>query len=147
MDFLTKEQRRRIMQAVKSAGSEIELSLAAALQARGCSYRKNNRKVFGNPDFTFCRQKVAVFVDGEFWHGKDWHIRKSDHKSNKKFWLQKIECNMKRDRKVNRALRRAGWQVVRFWGKDVSKNADLCAERVVAAFEKYTAELLGLNRP
>jgi len=85
MDKLTKEQRRKNMQAVKSKGSKIETALAKALWAKGFRYRKNNKSVYGKPDFTFKKYKVAIFVDGEFWHGKDWEIRKHDHKSNESF--------------------------------------------------------------
>ena len=73
------------MHAVKATGSEIETALAKALFAHGHRYRKNDRTVFGKPDLTFRRLKIAIFVDSEFWHGKDWDIKKHDHKSNKAF--------------------------------------------------------------
>lgn len=76
MDRLTKEQRRKNMQAVKSKGSKIETLLAKALWAKGYRYRKNDRTVFGNPDLTFKKHKIAIFCDSEFWHGKDWELRK-----------------------------------------------------------------------
>lgn len=79
------------MQAVRASGSKIEIALAKALFAQGLRYRKNDRTVFGKPDLTFKKFKLAVFVDSEFWHGKDWEIKKFDHKSNQKFWLTKIE--------------------------------------------------------
>ena len=91
MDKLSKAQRRKNMQAVKSTGSAIETMLAKELWKRGYRYRKNNTSVYGKPDLTFKKQKIAVFVDGEFWHGKDWETRKQDHKSNVKFWHSKIE--------------------------------------------------------
>ena len=72
MDKLNKEQRRKNMQAVKSYGSRIEVLLAKELWKRGYRYRKNNKKVYGKPDFTFKKYKIAIFVDSEFWHGKDW---------------------------------------------------------------------------
>lgn len=93
------------MQAVKSKGSKIETALAKALWAKGFRYRKNNKSVYGKPDFTFKKYKVAIFVDGEFWHGKDWEIRKHDHKSNQDFWLKKIERNIERDKEVNQKLK------------------------------------------
>jgi len=94
MDKLTQEQRRKNMQAVKSKGSKIETALAKALFARGHRYKKNNKTVFGKPDLTFKKYKIAAFVDSEFWHGKDWVTRKHEHKSNKEFWLNKIERKM-----------------------------------------------------
>jgi len=126
MDKLTKEQRRKNMQAVKSKGSEIETALAKALWARGYRYRKNDTTVFGKPDLTMKRYKLAIFVDSEFWHGRNWKVRKSDIKSNRDFWHQKIERNIQRDKEVNKHLRKNGWRVLRFWGKDIMKNLANC---------------------
>jgi DNA mismatch endonuclease Vsr len=130
MDRHTKEQRRRNMQAIKSIGSKIETILAQALWAKGFRYRKNNKKVFGKPDFTFKKYKIAVFVDGEFFHGKDWEIRKHDLKSNHEFWFAKIERNMRRDTEVNDKLTSEGWKVLRFWGKDIKKNLEFCVSEI-----------------
>jgi len=130
MDRLTKEQRRKNMQAVKSKGSKIETLLAKALWAKGYRYRKNDRQVFGNPDITFKKLKLAIFVDSEFWHGKDWKKRKKDHKSNKKFWHSKIERNIQRDKEVNKQLLKENWQVLRFWGKDIEKNLQYCITKI-----------------
>ena len=91
MDKLTPEQRRKNMQAVQAKGSVIEMTLAEGLWAKGYRYRKNDITVFGKPDFTFKKLKIAIFVDSEFWHGKDWEKRKHDHKSNQAFWHNKIE--------------------------------------------------------
>ncbi len=126
MDKLTKEQRRKNMQAVKSSGTKIEVALGQALWAKGYRYRKNNKKVFGKPDFTFKKHKIAIFVDGEFWHGKDWNIRKYDHKTNQEFWYKKIQRNIERDKEVNSELKKQGWTVIRFWGNEVKKNIDEC---------------------
>ena len=141
MDKLTKEQRRKNMQAVRATGSNIETAFAKALFARGYRYRKNDRKVFGKPDLTFKKIKLAIFIDGEFWHGKDWSIHKHDHKSNQAFWHQKIERNIQRDNEVNRQLKNDGWKVLRFWGKQVEKSLDICileTEKVInEQREKY----------
>jgi DNA mismatch endonuclease Vsr len=136
VDRHTKEQRRRNMQAVKSKGSKIETALGKALWAKGFRYRKNNKKVFGKPDFTFKKYKIAIFVDGEFWHGKDWEIRKHDHKSNQDFWHKKIERNIERDKEVNQKLKEEGWKVIRFWGKDIKKNLQNCIEKVEEAINE-----------
>jgi DNA mismatch endonuclease Vsr len=126
MDKLTKEQRRKNMQAVRSSGSKIEIVLAKALFNKGLRYRKNDRTVFGKPDLTFKKHKLAIFVDSEFWHGKDWESNKYNHKSNQQFWLAKIERNIERDKEVNGKLIADGWKVLRFWGKEITKNLDLC---------------------
>ncbi len=125
-DKLTPEQRRRNMQAVKSKGSKIEVALAKALWQKGLRYRKHNKTVFGKPDFTFKKYKIAIFVDSEFWHGKDWETKKHDHKSNQDFWFKKIERNMERDVEVSQKLTADGWKVLRFWGKEIQKNLQNC---------------------
>ncbi|HMS40931.1 MAG TPA: very short patch repair endonuclease [Pyrinomonadaceae bacterium] len=130
MDKLTKEQRRRNMQAVKSTGSKIETALAKGLWAKGFHYRKNDKTVFGKPDLTFKKYKIAVFVDSEFWHGKNWEERKNDHKSNQDFWHKKIERNIERDKEVNEKLSAEGWKVLRFWGKDITKNLLICIQQI-----------------
>ncbi len=118
------------MQAVKASGSKIETALAKALFAQGLRYRKNDRTVFGKPDLTIKKYKLAVFVDSEFWHGKDWETRKFEHKSNQEFWLTKIERNIERDNEVNVRLIAEGWKVLRFWGKDITKNLDKCINKI-----------------
>jgi len=130
MDKLTSEQRRKNMQAVRASGSKIETALAKALFAQGLRYRKNDRTVFGKPDLTFKKFKLAIFVDSEFWHGKDWETKKFDHKSNQEFWLTKIERNIERDKEVNEKLIEEGWKVLRFWGKDITKNLDKCINKI-----------------
>jgi len=130
MDKLTAEQRQKNMQAIRASGSKIETALSKALFARGLRYRKNNKSVFGKPDLTFKKYKLAVFVDGEFWHGKDWENRKFDHKSNKEFWFSKIERNIERDKEVNERLSAEGWKVMRFWGKEINKNLNNCINKI-----------------
>lgn len=130
MDKLTKEQRHKNMQAVKSQGSKIEIMLAKEMWKKGLRYRKNDKTVIGKPDFTFKKYKIAVFCDSEFWHGKDWDEKKLEHKSNIKFWHQKIERNIQRDREVNEVLLKNGWQVIRFWGKDIEKELLNCVIKI-----------------
>src|SRR6056297_76653 len=97
-DHLTKEQRKRNMKAVKSKDSKIEVKLRKALWREGLRYRKHYSKIPGKPDIVFIGKKVAVFCDSEFWHGKNWEERKNDFKSNKEFWINKIERNIQRDK-------------------------------------------------
>ncbi|MDO5607953.1 MAG: DNA mismatch endonuclease Vsr [Capnocytophaga sp.] len=130
MDRLTKEQRRKNMQANKSTGTKPELLLAKTLFARGHRYRKNDKTVFGKPDLTFKKIKLALFVDGEFWHGKDWHKRKNDLKTNQEFWNKKIERNIGRDKEVNEKLSKQGWTVLRFWSKDIEKKLLTCVLQI-----------------
>ena len=123
------------MQANKGSGTKPEIALAKAMWAAGYRYRKNDKLVFGKPDFTYKRYRVAVFVDGEFWHGKDWDTYRHDFKSNQAFWLAKIERNRARDAEVNAQLQSEGWTVLRFWAKDVHKKTADCVAAVAAAIE------------
>ena len=136
MDRLTPEQRQRNMKAVKNKNSQLEIALGKVLWSKGYRYRKNDKLVFGKPDFTFKKYKIAIFCDSEFWHGKDWDIRKFDHKSNQEFWLPKIERNIERDKEVNAELTLNGWVVLRFWGKDIMKNMDECIKEIEDAISK-----------
>ena len=130
MDKLTPEQRKKCMQSNKSTGTKPELVLAKAMWALGLRYRKNSGSIFGKPDFSFKKYKVAVFVDGEFWHGKDWERKKAEIKGNREFWITKIERNIRRDMEVTGRLKAEGWTVLRFWSNDVVKNAGCHAEKV-----------------
>mgnify|MGYP003447387777 FL=1 len=127
------------MQAVKNKGSKIEIALAKALWAKGHRYRKNDKSVYGKPDLTLKRYNLAIFVDSEFWHGKNWDIHKKDHKTNKAFWHKKIERNIERDKLVNKMLIKDGWTVLRFWGKDIENELDLCLTKIQKAINKITA--------
>lgn len=125
------------MKANKSTGTKPELLLAKTLWHMGCRYRKNDKSITGKPDLCFKKYKIAVFVDGEFWHGKDWEIRKNDIQTNRDFWINKIERNIKRDIENNTLLQQQGWQVFRFWGRDIIKNPTAAATQVTQAiYEK-----------
>ena len=126
MDVHSVEQRRRNMQAIKSKGSKEEVQLAKALWSRGYRYRKNDRSIYGCPDLVFRRHRLAIFVDSEYFHGKDWETERYRIKSNRNFWWNKIEGNIKRDNLVNEVLRAEGWNVIRFWSADVRKRINNC---------------------
>lgn len=142
MDKLTKEQRRKNMQAVKSKGSKIETLLAKELWIRGHRYRKNNKTVYGKPDLTFKKHKIAIFVDSEFWHGKDWKEKKKDHKSNQEFWHKKIERNIERDREFNDYLIKTGWQVLRFWGRQIETELVNCVQKIENTINEAKREII-----
>ena len=129
----TPEQISHNMRQVKNKDSEIELLLRKELWSRGLRYRKNVTSVFGKPDIAFIGKKVAVFCDSEFWHGYNWEERKYDFKSHQDFWIPKIEQNIARDQKVNAKLKEQGWQVLRFWGKEIKKDPVACADKVLKA--------------
>ena len=130
MDNLTPEQRRKNMQAIKSTNTKDEVRLAKALWKLGYRYRKNNKKIFGKPDLTFARYKIAIFIDSEFFHGKDWETQQLRIKSNREYWIPKIERNMKRDIVVNEQLLSKNWKVLRFWSKEIQKELESCIEKI-----------------
>jgi DNA mismatch endonuclease (patch repair protein) len=128
MDVLTPEQRRKNMQHIKSKDTTIEVALRRALWKKGYRYRKNYKKLPGKPDIVLTKYKIAIFCDSEFFHGKDWKIKKSKllNSKNSEYWISKIEKNMKRDRLNEQQLSFLGWTVIRFWGKEILKNTDEC---------------------
>lgn len=129
-DRHTPEQRRRNMRAVKNKDSKTELRLRRILWTHGLRFRKNYSGVPGKPDIAFTRYKLAIFIDGDFWHGRDWEIRKKDIKSNRDFWYPKIERTIARDREVNEQLAILGWRVLRFWEKDIQRDHDAVVENI-----------------
>ena len=131
MDRLTKEQRYKNMSANKGKGTKLELLFGKLLWNAGVRYRKNDKTVFGKPDFVIRKMKIAIFCDGEFWHGRNWEERKNDHKSNCEFWHTKIERNIKRDNEVNEQLKVQGWTVFRFWETEITKESDKCLNRIL----------------
>lgn len=130
MDNLTSIQRSKIMRAIRSTNTKDEVRLAKALWHLGYRYRKNDRKVFGTPDLTFKKLKIALFVDSEFFHGKDWETQKNRFKTNQEFWQKKIARNMQRDIEVNTHLMELGWTVIRFWSAEIKNNLEDCIAKI-----------------
>ena len=132
----TPEQISYNMHRVKNKDSEIELSLRRELWKRNIRYRKNAASVFGKPDIAFIGKRIAVFVDSEFWHGYAWEERKKDFKSNREFWIPKIERNIQRDAEVNTYLKNEGWIVLRFWGKEIKETVSVCADIIEKVYRE-----------
>ena len=129
-DVLTPEQRRKNMQHIKSQDTKIETLLRRALWRKGYRYRKNYKELPGKPDLALTKYKIAIFCDGEFFHGKDWEILKPKLKNsnNSEKWIEKISKNRKRDEEINKKLIYLGWTVVRFWGKEIINNSEGCVK-------------------
>ena len=132
MDVLTPEQRRKNMQRIRSKDTSIEKVLRKALWQKGYRYRKNYKKLPGKPDIALTKYKIAVFCDSEFFHGKDWDLKKQKLLNSERsaFWISKIERNIERDRENEKALKYLGWNVIRFWGMDIKKNTDDCVKAI-----------------
>jgi DNA mismatch endonuclease (patch repair protein) len=107
--------------------------LRKALWKEGIRYRKNYKLIPGVPDIAITKYKIAVFCDGEFWHGKDWYTKPPKIRTNREFWVSKIERNIMRDNEVDKQLENMGWTVLRFWGKEIQKNTDACVQEIKEA--------------
>lgn len=140
MDRLTKEQRRKNMQHIKPQDTKIEVLLRKGLWKKGIHYRKNFKGLPGTPDIVITKYKIAIFCDGEFFHGKDWEILKPrlQKGSNSEFWISKISRNKERDDEINKKLLFMGWTVIRFWGDDIQNHTDECIKVIEEAIFDIT---------
>ena len=129
--FDTDEATSRRMANVKLKGGKDEDAIAKALWRRGYRYWRNYRKLPGSPDVAIQKYHIAVFIDGEFWHGYDWENRKKRLKRNREYWIQKIEENMLRDKRTNERLKEIGWEPIHFWSKEIKSNLDGCVQKIV----------------
>ena len=148
MDVLTKEQRKKNMQNIKAKDTKIEIILRKALWKKGYRYRKNYNKLPGKPDIVLLKYKIAIFCDGEFFHGKDWDMlkKKLKNSNNSEFWINKISRNRERDDEINKRLLFEGWTVIRFWGDDIKKHTDECVKIVEETiFENNLIEDTGVQ--
>lgn len=132
----------RIMKRIPQRDTASEVCLRKELHARGLRYRKNLLTLPGKPDIVFVRVKLCVFVDGDFWHGREWQTRGYStlgeaFKRNREFWVSKIQGNAQRDARTTAKLEEAGWAVLRFWESDVSGNVRQVADKI----EKALADL------
>lgn len=142
VDNLSPEQRRKNMQHIRSKNTKIEELLRKALWKRGYRYRKNYALLPGKPDIVLTKYRIAIFCDGEFFHGKDWEILQPrlEKSNNNKYWMSKIAKNRERDDEVNKKLLFMGWTVIRFWGKDIRKDVDECVHVIEEAIWELAIE-------
>ena len=123
------EQRHYNMSRIRSNNTKIEVRLRKALWHRGIRYRINYSALPGKPDIALTKYKIAIFCDGELFHGKDWYTvlqPKLQKGSNGAYWEKKIMRNMTRDNNINQQLNFLGWTVIRFWGRDITRHTDEC---------------------
>lgn len=118
-DIFTPEKRSQVMSLIKGKETKLEAKAWEVLKQLGIRLRKHPKGIFGRPDAANKSKKIAVFIDGEFWHGRHWKKKKGRIQTNAAFWMEKIERNMKRDLLVNRTLRKQGWKVIRIWETDL----------------------------
>lgn len=141
MDILTPEQRHKNMQQIRSKDTKPEIVLRKALWHKGYRYRKNYKLLPGKPDIVLTKQKICIFVDSEFFHGKGFmsgyeskkynSLREQlEHSTRPEFWLNKIQLNMQRDLEIDTKLYGLGWSVLHFWSKDVLRHTENCVQAV-----------------
>ena len=140
MAIRTIETTHKIMSAIKQKDTEPELILRRAIWSKGLRFRKNYKELIGKPDIVFTRTKIAVFCDGDFWHGHNWAVRGMESLQNEldgysDFWKAKIQSNIMRDQHVTSKLTEAGWTVIRIWESDIRNNLDEVVEQIITAYK------------
>lgn len=136
--FYTTPERSKIMGKIRGKNTKPELAFRKALWAAGYRYRIDYKKLIGKPDIVLKKYHTAIFIDGEFWHGHKWEERKQRIKTNREFWIPKIERNIQRDEEVNQALKEMGFTVFRFWEGQVKKELDTCIKKVIIHLKTLT---------
>jgi len=129
--FYTTKKRSKIMSKIRGKNTKPELLFRKALWTKGIRYRINNKKLPGKPDVSIQKYKLAIFIDGEFWHGYNWNEQKETINSNRGFWIPKIERNIQRDNEVNQLLTDMDYTVFRFWERDIKTDLDKCINDVL----------------
>ncbi len=134
--FYTTPERSKIMGKIRGKNTKPEMAFRKALYAQGYRYRIDYRKLTGKPDIVLKKYKTVIFIDGEYWHGYNWEERKPKIKTNREFWIAKIERNMQRDEEVNRTVEDLGYKIFRFWENEIKKELSRCLSEVVSYIER-----------
>lgn len=134
--FYTTPERSKIMGKIRGKNTKPELAFRKALYSAGYRYRIDYKKLMGKPDIALRKYKTVIFIDGEYWHGRHWEERKPKIKTNREFWIAKIERNIQRDHEVNAELKRLGYTVFRFWESEIKKELESCLQKVIGHLEK-----------
>ncbi|WP_114750872.1 very short patch repair endonuclease [Pleomorphovibrio marinus] len=129
--------RSNAMAKIKSTGTKPETKLKKCLWDMGIRYRKCSFNLPGNPDLSFVKYKLVVFVDGSFWHGHDWGSKRYQIRSNREFWISKIERNRQRDQEINHFYLRNGWRVLRFWDFEIKKELGTCVKKILDVLTQH----------
>ena len=135
--FYTTRERSELMSKIKGSNTKPEQKLRKVLWGLNLRYRKNVKKMPGTPDIVLSKYSLVIFIDGEFWHGYRWEEKKEKIKSNRGFWIPKIERNMQRDYVVNEFYQKHGWKVFRFWEQEIKKEFHLCVNQILDYIEEY----------
>jgi DNA mismatch endonuclease (patch repair protein) len=133
--FETSPQRSKLMAQIHSSNTKSEIILRKALWAKGIRYRINYKAIVGCPDIFIKKNNLVIFIDGEFWHGYEWEKRKPRIKSNRDYWISKIERNIQRDFENSAKLTSLGFTVIRFWEKQIKSSLDECISTIMLHFK------------
>ncbi|MDD2708115.1 MAG: very short patch repair endonuclease [Verrucomicrobiae bacterium] len=137
-DIFTKAKRSDVMSRIRGRGNkDTELALLTLFRSSRISGWRRHCPLPGRPDFVFPKQKLAVFVDGCFWHKCPSHCKLPS--GNRRFWTKKLSANARRDRKVNRILRTKGWRVTRIWEHSLKKQSTACIRRILRLLSRHQA--------
>jgi DNA mismatch endonuclease (patch repair protein) len=134
--FYSTQKSSAAMKKIKSKNNANEIKLRKHLWALGYRYRINMKSILGKPDLVFIRENVVVFIDGDFWHGYNWESRKEKLKTNREYWIPKIERNIQRDKETTFKLSMEGWKVIRFWEHEIEKSFDNCIREIIDVLKK-----------
>jgi DNA mismatch endonuclease, patch repair protein len=134
--FKTTPERSRIMSKIRGKDTKIEVKLRLALWHMGIRYRKNYRKLPGSPDIALTKYRIAIFCDSDFFHGYNWDARKCRIKSNRDYWIHKIEENIQRDKEYDNLLAEKGWIVLHFWEHQINKDLHGCIDEIFSYIPK-----------
>lgn len=121
MDTFSKEKRSEIMSHIRSENTGVEMIVFTYLRKEKIYFQKHYKKVYGSPDIALPRKKKAIFIDGDFWHGRDFKRFQSNRDPND-YWIQKIKTNILRDKKQRLALRKSGWSVLKVWESEIKRK-------------------------
>lgn len=119
------------MKAIHSTATAQEIYFRKYLYKRGIRYRKNYRGLPGVTDIAITKYKIAIFIDGEFWHGFNWETKRAKIITNREYWINKIEKNINRDKKNNEYLEGIGWKAIRFWANEVKTSTQECFQEIL----------------
>lgn len=134
-NFNTTPERSLLMSKIRAKNTKPEIKLRKALWAIGLRYRIHDKKLPGTPDIVLKKYKLAIFVDGEFWHGKDWEIKKKKISTNRDYWIPKIENNMMKDKLATEKLQLMGFTVFRCWSTELNANIGITVKSILDSIE------------
>lgn len=132
MDVFTKRKRSEIMSHIRGTNTKLEQNfcklISGVFYPQGFRYRRNYKKLPGKPDIAFVSKKIAIFLDGDFWHGKN--FQKTGKRLPKLYWQEKISNNIKRDKQINKILKKDGWEVLRFWESEIKRDSMKAVKKI-----------------